>query len=820
MDQHQDYMNNAPNTYSYNSGDTMSASLAGMTINDLHHQENGVQLGHRSPGDGPMKVEPEEATLEDRVAEPQSELSELESNTCDEEVQLSASCEEEVQPVEPEEARPKDRVTEPQSELSELESIPCDEEVHLASGGTASTEEPGVGILSGFVLVPPSGSEAAEDTEIGAGLGFKTLGAFCSLDSEAADSEGAQGGRDFGKKLSNSLSTSGDHTQGSEGRGDLPSTRGVSPDSQRAVSLDTPECSSGQSDPLGTSLVRSTAFEDLTSVEENRLWVDEDQGLRISKEAKKHGLAFDYAESLQQAAAASNTGSKQFVPGSPDSFPVHSPSSSHFFLENSVPVDSSPRHYSEHLQEVHDAVSSALKDTAHFDVDNQLERQVEPQVNGNMVSSDSDKHLTTVLSDIGVINPVAELERASYMSIPDFVEDPKMRDVVQSTKTTSELQKTLQSSPARKSLVPVAIYKAQAKIENDNADKKTTKTATKARPTSALKRPSPVNRTRNGPTSVPTRASSVGARQPRTLGGARPQAPGTKIPAKTPAPASGKNKDNTSGQSSPGTPKSPSSKTLPGKPLAVATNQVKKVAVVRTPPKSPGSLKSRAPAPLTAAAPLPDLKNVRSKIGSTDNIKHQPGGGRVQIIEKKIDLSNVQSKCGSKDNIKHTPGGGNVQILEKKLDVSNVQARCGSKANLNHTPGGGRVQIVHKKIDLSNVKSKCGSTANIHHKPGGGNVEIKSEKLDFKVQSKIGSMDNIGHVAGGGQRRIESHKLTFRETAKARTDHGAEIISLEDDPLSHQLSTLSSSGSINMADSPQLSTLADQVSASLASQGL
>ncbi|XP_029485481.1 microtubule-associated protein tau isoform X5 [Oncorhynchus nerka] len=496
MDQHQDYMNNAPNTYSYNSGDTMSASLAGMTINDLHHQENGVQLGHRSPGEGPMKVEPEEATLEDRAAEPQSELSELESNTCDEEVQLSASGEEEVQPVEPEEARPKHRLTEPQSEISELESI-CDEEVHL--------------------------------------------------------------------------------------------------------------CTSGEEVQLATGGTASTA---------------------------------------------------------------------------------------------------------------------------------------------------------------------------------------------------------QAKIENDNADKK-------------------------------------------TLGGARPQAPGTKIPAKTPAPAIGKNKDNTSGQSSPGTPKSPSSKTLPGKPLAVATNQVKKVAVVRTPPKSPGSLKSRAPAPLTAAAPLPDLKNVRSKIGSTDNIKHQPGGGRVQIIEKKIDLSNVQSKCGSKDNIKHTPGGGNVQILEKKLDVSNVQARCGSKANLNHTPGGGRVQIlekkvdvsnvqsrcgskdnikhtpgggnvqiVHKKIDLSNVKSKCGSTANIHHKPGGGNVEIKSEKLDFKVQSKIGSMDNIGHVAGGGQRRIESHKLTFRETAKARTDHGAEIISLEDDPLSHQLSTLSSSGSINMADSPQLSTLADQVSASLASQGL
>ncbi|XP_046887807.1 microtubule-associated protein tau isoform X4 [Hypomesus transpacificus] len=404
---------------------------------------------------------------------------------------------------------------------------------------------------------------------------------------------------------------------------------------------------------------------------------------------------------------------------------------------------------------------------------------------------------------------------------------------------------------------------AQAKIDNDTAEKKPCKTPTKARPTSALKRPSPINRTpktqastTNGPSSLPTKAISTGTRQSRTPGGTRPQAPGTKIPAKTPAqpapsakkPASKNDKD-TSGHSSPGTPKSPNSQALPGKPLAVPANQVKKVAVVRSTPKSPGSLKNRPPAPLAAAAPMPDLKNIRSKIGSTDNMKHQPGGGRVQILEQKIDLSNVQSKCGSKDNMKHVPGGGNVQILDRKVDVSNVQARCGSKDNMRHTPGGGRVQIlekkldlsnvqsrcgskdnmkhvpgggnvqiVHKKIDLGTVQSKCGSKDNIRHKPGGGNIEIKSEKLDFKVQSKIGSLDNIGHVAGGGQRRIENHKLTFRETAKARTDHGAEIVSLEDSP--NQLSTMSSSGSINMADSPQLSTLADQVSASLAKQGL
>uniref|UniRef100_A0A8C8C0D6 Microtubule-associated protein n=1 Tax=Oncorhynchus tshawytscha TaxID=74940 RepID=A0A8C8C0D6_ONCTS len=230
--------------------------------------------------------------------------------------------------------------------------------------------------------------------------------------------------------------------------------------------------------------------------------------------------------------------------------------------------------------------------------------------------------------------------------------------------------------------------------------------------------------------------------------GAKPQGAGTRMQTKTTAGVdSPKTPQDRSGYSSPSTPKSP------------ASREVKKVAVVRTPPKSPGSMRGRSPVPL--AAPMPDLKNVRSKIGSTENIKHSPGGGRVQITHKKIDLSNVQSKCGSK--------------------------------------------------------------ANIHHKPGGGNVEIKSEKLDFKVQSKIGSMDNVGHVAGGGGRKIESHKLSFRETAKARTDHGAEIVPVEiitGGSPARLLSNMSSPGSQNMTETPPLSMLADQVSASLAKQGL
>ncbi|XP_019493270.1 PREDICTED: microtubule-associated protein tau isoform X5 [Hipposideros armiger] len=273
----------------------------------------------------------------------------------------------------------------------------------------------------------------------------------------------------------------------------------------------------------------------------------------------------------------------------------------------------------------------------------------------------------------------------------------------------------------------------------------------------------------------------------------------SRIPAKTtPSPKTppgtgepGKSGDR-SGYSSPGSPGTPGSRSRTPSLPTPPTREPKKVAVVRTPPKSPSSAKSRLQ---TAPVPMPDLKNVRSKIGSTENLKHQPGGGKVQIINKKLDLSNVQSKCGSKDNIRHVPGGGSVQI-------------------------------VYKPVDLSKVTSKCGSLGNIHHKPGGGQVEVKSEKLDFKdrVQSKIGSLDNITHVPGGGNKKIETHKLTFRENAKAKTDHGAEIVYkspvVSGDTSPRHLSNVSSTGSIDMVDSSQLATLADEVSASLAKQGL
>jgi hypothetical protein len=83
-----------------------------------------------------------------------------------------------------------------------------------------------------------------------------------------------------------------------------------------------------------------------------------------------------------------------------------------------------------------------------------------------------------------------------------------------------------------------------------------------------------------------------------------------------------------SGYSSPGSPGTPGSRSRTPSLPTPPTREPKKVAVVRTPPKSPSASKSRLQ---TAPVPMPDLKNVRSKIGSTENLKHQPGGGKVRV---------------------------------------------------------------------------------------------------------------------------------------------------------------------------------------------
>ncbi|XP_029418198.1 microtubule-associated protein 4 isoform X15 [Nannospalax galili] len=165
----------------------------------------------------------------------------------------------------------------------------------------------------------------------------------------------------------------------------------------------------------------------------------------------------------------------------------------------------------------------------------------------------------------------------------------------------------------------------------------------------------------------------------------------------------------------------------------------------------------------TASASAPDLKNVRSKVGSIENIKHQPGGGRAKV-EKKTEAAttgkpepNATTKTAGSIASTQKPPAGKVQIVSKKVSYSHIQSKCGSKDNIKHVPGGGNVQIQNKKVDISKVSSKCGSKANIKHKPGGGDVKIESQKLNFKekAQAKVGSLDNVGHLPAGGAVKTE-----------------------------------------------------------------
>ncbi|XP_062459917.1 microtubule-associated protein 4 [Pezoporus occidentalis] len=211
-------------------------------------------------------------------------------------------------------------------------------------------------------------------------------------------------------------------------------------------------------------------------------------------------------------------------------------------------------------------------------------------------------------------------------------------------------------------------------------------------------------------------------------------------------------------------PKPKPAATKPTTPSTTTADAKKTTAKV---PAKPSSV-SKPPRP-TSSASAPDLKNVRSKIGSTDNIKHQPGGGKGKIEKRPESAAaarksepNVVSKMAttkttvSKEGAPKQPNG-KVQIVSKKANYSHVQSKCGSKDNIKHVPGGGNVQIQNKKVDLSKVSSKCGSKANIKHKPGGGDVKIENQKLNFKekAQAKVGSLDNVGHLPAGGTVKAE-----------------------------------------------------------------
>lgn len=60
------------------------------------------------------------------------------------------------------------------------------------------------------------------------------------------------------------------------------------------------------------------------------------------------------------------------------------------------------------------------------------------------------------------------------------------------------------------------------------------------------------------------------------------------------------------------------------------------------------------------ATPSPNLKAVRSKIGSLDNTTHKPGGGNVKIESRKLEVKAAPRIAARNDM--YVPGGGDKKV--------------------------------------------------------------------------------------------------------------------------------------------------------------
>ncbi|XP_022825778.1 microtubule-associated protein tau isoform X2 [Spodoptera litura] len=149
-----------------------------------------------------------------------------------------------------------------------------------------------------------------------------------------------------------------------------------------------------------------------------------------------------------------------------------------------------------------------------------------------------------------------------------------------------------------------------------------------------------------------------------------------------------------------------------------------KSATAKTPENPPPNEKKKVPMNKVQVgnAPSPNIKAVKSKIGSLDNATYKPGGGKVKIENRKLEFGNVTPKIAAKNDA-YTPSGGVKKIVSTKLEW-NAKSKIGSLQNTAYKPGGGDKKIETVKLDFKEkAKPKVASTVNITHKPGGGAVK-------------------------------------------------------------------------------------------------
>ncbi|XP_034415615.1 microtubule-associated protein 4 isoform X2 [Cyclopterus lumpus] len=371
-------------------------------------------------------------------------------------------------------------------------------------------------------------------------------------------------------------------------------------------------------------------------------------------------------------------------------------------------------------------------------------KKAKPATNGSSAPLSRDLAVGKTKPAAGVTKPSASAKtRVGTTAAGGSVTAPTKRPTSSTTTTTSISDKKTTTAKAL-STAAAGPKRPSTSSTSRPASSTTTTTARDVRPKTTTERrplvPKPSTTTSTGSTAAPKNGTAstrttAPTRTAITTAARRPLAPKIDSKAgeeKKPGALRTSTADSTKPKTSTTTTRSTASTATasrtrttaskPAMPSSSTTGAVpeKKPTVPRTPrPTSSTTTTASRNMARPSTAPIPDVRQARSKIGSTDNMKHQPGGGKVP-------------------------------------STSQSRAAASKEASL------GKVQILNKKVDLSKVTSKCGSKDNIKHKPGGGVVKIESLKVSFreKAQSKVGSVDNLSHSPGGGEAKAEGAQET------------------------------------------------------------
>ncbi|MEE6510056.1 hypothetical protein FKM82_029121 [Ascaphus truei] len=308
-------------------------------------------------------------------------------------------------------------------------------------------------------------------------------------------------------------------------------------------------------------------------------------------------------------------------------------------------------------------------------------------------------------------SPVKSPDKKTTATKPTLTSTP--RPAAKSSPAISKLNTSITGAPtaggatAKSTLTPKRPTSIKTDVKPAEAKKATT-----------AKSPTELSRPKSVPSNI-TKSNGAIPSSPVTA----PSRPKTTKPA-VPKPTSAPN-------AAADTKKLPTAKPAPlNKPTAKPTVNLSTTAAA---PISKPSAVPKQPRP--ASAPAPGVKNIRSKIGSTDNLKHQAGGGKATVERARVPASTARKAAPpAVPKMATTKSADTQETAQKQANgkVTNApKLTAGSarpQASSGPKPDSANVQILSKKVDVSKVSSKCGSKTNIKHKPGGGDVKIEGNK--------------------------------------------------------------------------------------------